>query len=84
LTNPERALVFVMNEQEKTDLFERIVGGPQKGFQLMRIYEKACQDHNPRAMFPSPRFDSAEDLFRARAQGRGYTARQIESFLDLQ
>jgi hypothetical protein len=75
----------LVTEQERTEAFEQLVGGPERGFALMRLWERSV---NPVGGNP---FESKADkhgrriiLFSMLALDHGYTAEMIDTFLDLQ
>lgn len=70
------------DEQAAHEEFEQLVGGPERGFRLMRLYESARQSASGNR-FTLQKMPSAEEIFRKRAKQDGYTDKQITAFLNL-
>lgn len=71
------------DEQQAHEEFEQLVGGPEKGFRLLRLYESATQAASGNK-FTLQILPSARAIFRKRAKEAGYSLEQIEAFLELQ
>lgn len=73
-----------MDEQEKCDKFENLVGGPERAFRLLRLYHASANPIGRWAFFSEKEKRAARlTSFRKSAKQNGYTAEQIEFFLDL-
>jgi hypothetical protein len=73
-----------MNEQERTERFEAMVGGPERGFRLMRIYDGTRESGSAYDRLLNKRLPTKEQNFKGRAKAEGYTDAQITAFLGLQ
>lgn len=60
--------------------FEELVGGPSRGFRLMRIYRDAP---TPTASIYGTRGKTKVEVFKERALRDGYTEEEIEAYLML-
>ncbi len=67
------------DEQEATDDFERLVGGPERGFALMRLHRDCA---NPISMPGRPK-PTQTQVFKTRAFAEGYSVAAINAFLAL-
>ena len=74
----------MIDEQAKHEAFEELVGGPDRGFRLMRLHTAAQQSTSGNRFSLSRNQPSTEDVFRKRAKADGYTDEQITAFLELQ
>lgn len=74
---------FVVTGDEAVDhaAFEQFVGGPDRGFRLLRIYESS-QPYR-RWTFGPPEMTRAE-VFIAKAKQAGYTEAEARALLSLQ
>jgi hypothetical protein len=70
------------DEGIRTQIFEDLVGGPDRGYRLLRIYQHcgSCRDQYTAKRFRKNR----EEYFRRTAKDEGYTDEQIDAFLELQ
>lgn len=71
----------MFDEQAAHDRFERLVGGPERGFRLLDIYRHSSASGGWGSFGP---YRSREDNFRAAARARGYSDREIDALLALQ
>jgi hypothetical protein len=71
------------DEQAETERFEGIVGGPERGFRLMRIHERATQAVSGDRFRMSGEKRSAEEVFRRMAKNDGFSDEAIDAFLAL-
>ena len=69
-----------MNEQQATDLLERLVGSVERCHGLSRLYSAAVQSASGNA-FTLRRQPTAEDRFRAAAERDGYSPEAIAHYL---
>ena len=69
-----------MDEQEATDQFEDMCGGPNNAFRLRDLYIKATQTASGNRSTTS-KMPSSEELFHKFAKSNGFTDRQIDFYL---
>ena len=72
-----------MDEQERHERYERLVGGPERGFQLMRIYEKAKAAVNSQSFALHGQRVTLERKFHVMAALEGFTEEERDCYLDL-
>jgi len=73
-------------EQERTDAFEALVGGPTNAFHLLHMWQETY-DHRTewdRLISNVSKQEAKEQKLRKRAKQEGYTDKQIDAFFDLQ
>ena len=70
-----------MDEQEKTDAFERACGSVDKAFRLLRIYRDTSEPSAYDKLYKAP---SKREKFIKRAKQEGYSQKAINLFLELQ
>lgn len=71
-----------MNEQEATDKLESLVGGSDKAFRLMRIYESAKNTTSGEKFSLRMRPRTVESVFTDTAVRNGYSAEAISHYLN--
>lgn len=71
------------DEQAETERFENIVGGPERGFRLMRIHEKATQAVSGDRYQSGRKQRTPEEVFRRMAKDEGYSNEAVDAFLAL-
>ena len=68
------------DEQKDTDKLERMVGGPERAFRLMRLRGRADQAASGNR-FTLQKMPSAEELFAKWAAKDGYSQKAIRFYL---
>ncbi len=71
------------DKQAEHEAFEELVGGPDRGFRLMRIHERARQTVSGDRFSLGRRQRSPDEVFRRLASQEGYSSEQIEAYLRL-
>lgn len=74
-----------MDEQEATEQFEDLVGGPDKGFRMMNLYRN-CQMHargreDGNLHENRTRAEVTEANFRKNAEREGFSRKAIDFYL---
>jgi len=72
------------DEQAEHEAFEELVGGPERGFRLMRMWQSTANPSTYEILSESEKAKLRLRNFRIRADREGYSAEQIDSFLALQ
>lgn len=70
------------DEQAETDAFERLCGGHERGFRLLRLYQNCRADDVFLTVTRKAR--TKNENFRIAAESDGWTREQIAAFLHLQ
>jgi hypothetical protein len=71
-------------EREQTEAFEEEVGGPSRGFELMRLYQRCVESVSGDRFRLGARPRTAADLLRKNGPTYGFSRRAVEMFLALQ
>ena len=69
------------DEQKDTDKLERMVGGPERAFRLMRLRRRADQAASGDRFTLQKSMPSAEELFAKWAAEEGYSQKAIRFYL---
>ena len=80
---PEAPFGGGKDERELTEAFERFVGGPERAFRLMHIYERAKRATSGNRYRLHRRGPTAEEIFRKLALRNGFTDDQTSAYLDV-
>ena len=77
------ARVGYTRDMDEHEDFERMVGGPDRAFRLLRLYTASKEAASSRE-FTIRRMPTLMQIFRHTARDEGYTMDQIVAFLALQ
>lgn len=70
-----------IDEAATHEAFERFMGGPDRAFRLLHLYQESSPA--PGMFVTSPGL-SREDVFRRKAANRGFKPEEVEALLEIQ